>query len=174
MRLSLITTNEAWAQFEGFFTYRNRAPPPRPSEGIWIVDDKGILVAGVCIYRCEDAPYLLVEHIASRPGVSPRLLYHAIEVGIAHLKVLATMQGRLIIGAIEPPQIAGMLERAGFKPQEAVVMTYWGSGAQCGEYNPKTKVEPEVPNAGGDAQAPELDEPTVPEPAAPSNPRRRR
>lgn len=122
MRLFLVPlTPLAWTEYCGWFKARGKEPPAPVNEGVWVADESGRLIGGVCIYR-TDGPYALAEHFSANPAAPGRLRAHALRIVCQALQHYAATSSKHLIVAPNFQSGYKALLRAGFMESEAVLM----------------------------------------------------
>ncbi len=106
-------TADSFAIYASWWAERGLPAPPPGNRAIMLAEGDQ-LVSGQMLYT-TDGPYLLLEHFATNPKVSPRLGHRACKMNLEIAKGLAAMEGKTPITLAGKKGIVALLEQSGWK-----------------------------------------------------------
>ena len=96
--------------------------PPLHAEGIFVLDETGMFVAGVQLFSA--GPYLLAEDLATEPMMPLRLRHSAVALIATHAAGYAIASCKTLRMTVRSKGLRMMLKRLGFKTQAALPMFF--------------------------------------------------
>jgi len=109
-------TYENWNVYAKWFQEKGLAIPTPPKQAIMVNDEHG-LAAGVCIYL-TDGPWMFLEHMQLRPGLSPGEIMRAMKLGLAAAKGLGCILGKHPVVLAQREGVEKMLGKVGYVQHE--------------------------------------------------------
>ena len=115
-------TPARFEEYSSWFTARNRPLPAWSSDGVFVTDPDGVLLAG-CLVFPTDGPYAVAEFAATNPSVPVRLSHDAMVFGAQLLTVYGAMRSKVVLICPVSTGMVKMLKRAGFVTGAAPYMS---------------------------------------------------
>ena len=156
----LPLTDDTWSQFCKFYEIRHEKSrktvgaaflPPRPSSGVWVGDERGVLLAGTCFY-VADGPFCIVEYASDLPGIGLRLAHRAVQAVIHGIQVYGALSGKNMLCFPRDRGILRMLDRAGFTRSPAICIYSTPVCLSGFTFEPKMSPSQAPPDASGGTQ----------------------
>lgn len=136
MRLYVAPISDAiWHEYKTLLAAAKRRVPNAQPDGVWIVDDRGHLVAG-CLFYPTPGEYMFAENMITHPGCHPRLAQQAISLIVEQLIFRCATSGKYPMVIIRHRGLRNLLRRMGFDEQPCYQMSAYPK-ALIGIHGPK-------------------------------------
>jgi hypothetical protein len=114
MSLRVAIYNAAnWKTYLGWFEERGVMPPiTMPKQAIMVADDEELL-GGICVYM-TDGPWMFLEHMQLKPGLSAGTIRRVIKFGLEAAKGMGAIVYKAVVIHEQREAIAHFLQDTGY------------------------------------------------------------